>query len=155
MKYTLFSLILFLITFSYSQSVEVIKFHQLEKRWSNSNDTLYVINYWATWCAPCIKEIPDFVKLDREMLGKKFKMILVSLDFPAHIDSRVLPFIQKNKITTEVVILDDDANIWIDKVNKNWDGGIPATQFIKNNRKEFHKEQLSYENLKQIINKFN
>jgi len=154
-KYILFSLIMLSFTFSYSQTIEVLKFHQLEERWAKSNDTLYVINYWATWCAPCIKELPDFIKLDQEMQGEKFKMILVSLDFPSHTESRVLPFIQNRNITTEVIILDDDANVWIDKVNKNWDGAIPATQFIKNNKKEFYKEQLSYERLKEIINKYN
>ncbi|MDX2443986.1 MAG: TlpA disulfide reductase family protein [Bacteroidales bacterium] len=154
MKFILFSFILFLSISGYSQTPEVIDFDPLEKRWSNSNDTLYVINYWATWCIPCIEELPDFIKLDQEMKEEKFKMILVSLDFPSHADSRVLPFIRKHNITTEVVILDDDANVWIDRVNKSWDGAIPATQFIRNQNKEFYKEQLSHERLLQIVNKY-
>ena len=154
MKLILFSFILLLSAPSYSQAPEVLDFEQLEEKWSKSNDTLYVINYWATWCIPCIKELPDFIKLDQEMKTEKFKMILVSLDFPSQADSRVLPFIQKNNITSEVIILDDDANVWIDKVNKSWDGDIPATQFIQNNNKEFYNEQLSHERLLQIVNKY-
>lgn len=154
-EFFLVSLIVFSFSFSYSQSIEVVKFNQLEKRWSMSNDTLYVVNYWATWCVPCVEELPGFLKIEREMRDQKFKMILVSLDFPSHFKSRVQPFIEKNKISCEVVILDDDANVWINKVNKNWDGAIPATHFIKNNNTEFFKEELSYERLKQIVNTFN
>lgn len=104
---------------------------------------------------PCVEEIPEFIKLEQELHDKKFKMILVSLDFPKHIQSRVIPFLKKNYMTTEVVLLDDDANIWINKVNPDWDGDLPATQFIKNNKKSFFDEQLSYEELKKIVTNFN
>lgn len=139
----------------FGQNIEVVNFHQLEQNWNNTNDTLYVINYWATWCKPCVEELPDFIKLEKEMQSKKFKMILVSLDFPSHLDTRVLPFIQSNNISTEVVILKDDPNVWINKVNQNWDGAIPATQFIKNKQVIFYGEQLNFTKLKGIVNEFN
>lgn len=155
MKYIIFSILLFFFSSTFGQNIEVLKFDQLEQKWNKSNDTLYVINYWATWCKPCVEELPDFLKLDKKMNGQKFKMILVSLDFPSHIKSKVIPFINKNNVKPEVIILDDDANVWINKVNKNWDGAIPATQFIKNNKKEFYSEQINFTKLTQIVNKFN
>lgn len=155
MKHLLISLLLLLSISTVSQSIEVVTFEELEKRWDIPNDTLYLINYWATWCMPCVEELPEFIKLDNEMEGKAFKMILVSLDFPKHIDGRVIPFLKKNNITQEVVILDDDANVWINKINPDWDGAIPATHFIKNKKREFYGEQLSYEKLKEIVNTIN
>lgn len=144
-----------IIFLSYALSAqEIVNFNKLAQRCNNDNDTIYVINYWATWCQPCVEELPEFIKLEKEMKGQKFKMILVSLDFPKHIESRVKPFLKSNKITTEVVILDDDANVWINLVNPEWAGEIPATQVIKNDKKEFYGEQLSYEQLKNIVTTF-
>ncbi|NPD44926.1 TlpA disulfide reductase family protein [Lentimicrobium sp. S6] len=129
------------------QNIEVIKFHELEKKYMNDSDTLYLVNYWATWCKPCVEELPDFIKLNTLLKDQKFKMILVSLDFPSQIDSRVKPFIRENGIQAEVVVLDDDANVWINKVNKDWDGDIPVTQIIQKQNKEFYNSTLTYSDL--------
>lgn len=154
MKHLIISLLLIASFSIEAQDVKIVTFDQLEERWTENNDTLYLINYWATWCQPCVEELPEFIKLEGEMKNHKFKMILVSLDFPKHIDARVKPFLAKNNITSEVVILDDDANVWINLVNPDWAGDIPATQLIKNNKKEFYGEQLNYEELKKIVNTF-
>lgn len=130
--------------FVLGQQIEVIKFDDLEKKYMNDSDTLYLVNYWATWCKPCIEEIPDFLKLSKLYKDQKFKMILVSLDFPSQIESRVIPFIKENNIQVEVLVLDDDANVWINKVNKDWDGDIPVTQIIQNRKKEFYHSSLTY-----------
>jgi len=131
--------------------IPVEKFDQLESKWLKKNDTVYLVNYWATWCKPCVEELPDFIELEKQMKNEKFKMILVSLDFPSQIESRVIPFLKENKIKSEVVILDDKANYWINKVNKNWDGDIPVTQVILNNQKEFHNSSLNLEELLKIV----
>lgn len=142
--------ILIITTVSYAQ-IPVEKFDELEKRWLKNNDTVYLVNYWATWCKPCVEEFPDFIKLEKQMKNERFKMILVSLDFPSQIDSRVIPFLNDNNISSEVVILDDKANYWINKVNENWDGDIPVTQIIKNGEKEFHNSSLNLEELQKIV----
>lgn len=131
--------------------IPVEKFDQLENRWLDINDTVYLINYWATWCKPCVEELPDFLELEKQMKDEKFKMILVSLDFPSQIESRVIPFLKENNIKSEVVILDDKANYWINKVNENWDGDIPVTQIIQNKEKEFFNSSLNLEELKNIV----
>ena len=74
-------------------------------------EDLVILNFWATWCAPCIKELPYFEVLDRR---EDVEVLLVSLDFPKHKESRLLPFIKKNKLQSKVVLLDDaDENYWI------------------------------------------
>lgn len=111
----------------------------------------YLVNYWATWCKPCVEELPAFIELEKQMKNEKFKMILVSLDFPTQIESRVIPFLKKNEIPTQVVILDDNPNIWINQVNENWDGDIPVTQIIQNSQKEFYNSSLNLEELQKIV----
>jgi thiol-disulfide isomerase/thioredoxin len=145
-------LLLFFISFNIkSQQVPVINYDELEQLWSGSSDTLYVVNFWATWCKPCIEELPDFYKVNDEFKGKAFKMILVSLDFPSHLESRVLPFIEKNKVKPKVVLLNDDDNVWINRVNPQWDGSIPVTLLIKNKKKQFHGTTLNYKELKTLV----
>lgn len=153
MRILLLSLLfaLFLPIASFSQSIPVVKFEDLEKKYSNTSDTVYLVNYWATWCKPCVDELPDFIKLNKELKSQKFKMILVSLDFPSQIESRVLPFIKDHHIQAEVVVLDDDANVWINLVNKDWDGDIPVTQIIQRNQKDFYHSTLNYQELKEIV----
>lgn len=92
------------------------------------NDTVYVINFWATWCGPCVKELPFFYDIDRRITSHPIKVILVSLDFEKQLDKRLFPFLQKEKVPLEVVVfLDPDANSWIDKIDPSWSGAIPYT----------------------------
>ena len=132
--------------------VNVFDFDRLEPYLNQKNDTLYVINFWATWCVPCIKELPHFEKLNQKYKSEKFKMILVSLDFPKMIESRLFPFIQKNKLQAEVVLLNDpDANSWIEKVAKEWTGAIPATIIYKNEKRTFYEQSFTEEELETEI----
>jgi len=116
------------------------------------NDTTYVVNFWATWCKPCVKELPYFEKLGDIYSDKKVKVVLVSLDFPEHIDSKVLPFLAKHRLKSEVVLLDDtDANTWIPKVDPDWQGSIPATLIFNRSNKQFIEKQLTFEELEQKV----
>ena len=72
-----------------------------------SKDTLYVMNFWATWCKPCIEELPAFDSLYIRTQNQKVKILLVSLDFAENISDKVNPFLIKNKIKSTVVLLDE------------------------------------------------
>ena len=80
-------------------------FDRLEPYMKQKNDTLYVFNFWATWCLPCVEELPHFESINKKYANKKFKMTLVSLDFPKMVESRVIPFIKKKDLKAEVVLL--------------------------------------------------
>ncbi len=116
------------------------------------DDRVHVINFWATWCAPCIKELPYFDALT-EKYGDKIKVTLVSLDFPKRIDSALVPFLAKNQLKSEVVLLDDGrANEWIDMVDPNWSGAIPATLVFMNGKKRFYEQEFhSFKELEEIV----
>ena len=79
-------------------SIPIMDFAQLEPLLNQKNDTTYVVNYWATWCAPCVKEIPYFEKLNEEYKSSKVKVILVNLDFPNQYESRLIPFVKERNI---------------------------------------------------------
>ncbi|MCR9183115.1 MAG: redoxin domain-containing protein [Flavobacteriaceae bacterium] len=118
-----------------------------------NDEKTYVVNFWATWCKPCIKELPYF-----EELGDKYKdvgveVILVSLDFPENIESHVLPFIERHNLKSKVVLLDDvDSNRWIPLVSEEWSGAIPATVIYNKNGRKFYERTFTYDELVTELN---
>ena len=118
------------------KSPAIYKISNLLSRIHNSSDTVYVINFWATWCKPCIEELPDFEKFNRQNKTKIVKIILVSMDFKENLKEKVIPFLKKNNYSMECVLLDEiNGNDFIDKINPKWSGAIPATYFTTNNKK--------------------
>ncbi|MDA9057290.1 TlpA family protein disulfide reductase [Flavobacteriaceae bacterium] len=114
----------------------------------------YVVNFWATWCAPCVKELPHF-----EMLQANYKdsveVILVSLDFPQQYETKLKPFIQKHNLKSKVVVLDDpDMNSWIPKVDPQWDGAIPVTLIYNASKRLFYSRTFTYNELESELKTF-
>lgn len=150
--------ILFAVMFLFSVQIQAQKiavydnYATLEKAVLNDANTTYVVNFWATWCAPCVKELPHFEQLNSE--NKKVKVVLVSLDFKNQYEAKLLPFLKKKAIKSEVVLLTDkDYNTWLPAVDKDWSGSIPATLIIKNGKKVFVEKMFaSYEELNQYVN---
>ena len=152
-------LILILTIFSCDKKennrLEVYNYTLLEPLLNKGDDKTYVINFWATWCKPCVKELPVFEKLNSEYKKKGVEVILVSLDFPNQIDDVLLPFIQKEKLKSEVILLDDpDQNNWIPKIDEKWTGSIPATLIYNKNSREFYEQSFTYTELKQKLENF-
>ncbi|MBN3035004.1 MAG: TlpA family protein disulfide reductase [Bacteroidales bacterium] len=132
--------------------VRKVHFEEIEPLFSTKGDTVYVINFWATWCKPCVAELPHFTELENLFRSRPVRVVLVSLDFPDRHESDLLPFIRDHKFRTEVIhLIDTDANRWIDKVNPSWSGAIPATLVQRNGESEFHEGSLSYEKLQSIV----
>ena len=97
----------------------------------SSKDTLYIVNFWATWCMPCVAELPEFNKLAERYAGAPVKVLLVSLDFKGDNTFKLEGFIRKKNITPEVVWLSDtDPNVFLPKIDKTWEGSIPATVIV-------------------------
>ena len=117
--------------FSQSGKVRLIHFEDLQKQINNVTDTTLVVHFWATWCRPCIEELPNYEKLSLEFAKKKVRFLMVSMDFPKDLKGKVEPFMVKNSINSEVILLDEpDYNAWIDEIDKEWSGTIPATLIV-------------------------
>ncbi|MCX8533390.1 TlpA family protein disulfide reductase [Chryseobacterium luquanense] len=160
----IFSLIVLIFSASlcYSQEqvivndIPMIKYEQLENKIKEEKDVLLVLNFWSTTCAPCVRELPDFMEVNNKFKSNlKYKMLLVSLD-RAKDKERVIEFIKKKNLTAEVVLLDDikRMNTWIPKFEKNWDGNIPVTIVYKNGEKvHFNDGEMSKTELENVITK--
>jgi thiol-disulfide isomerase/thioredoxin len=136
-----------------SQDIRITDFNGLEPLLNQRNDTTYVVNFWATWCIPCVRELPFFQQLHDDYKDSQLRVILVSLDFKKDMESRLKPFIHKNKLTPEVILLyDPDGNAWIDKVSAEWSGALPATVIFNRNFRVFYEKSFTYEELQMIIN---
>ena len=127
------------------QQVRLVSIDQLNARIENGKDTTYVINFWATWCAPCIKELPAFEKLNEEYKSEKLKVLLVSVDDISDLKSSVTPFVNKQKMNSEVILLNEtDQQQYIDRIDSSWSGSIPATLFIKNGKRKFFEKEFTF-----------
>ena len=137
-------------------NVSLIKYEDLEKRIKQEKDKFVIVNFWATVCGPCVKELPYFIELNNKYSkNPNFKMLLVSLDM-AKDKQKVINFIKAKDLTAEVLILDDTKrmNTWIPKFQKDWEGEIPVTLFYKNGEKIFfHNGEMSLEELESAISK--
>jgi len=125
-----------------SQNVtNVYKIGELVNR-IDSTSTPLVVNFWATWCKPCIQELPAFDSLTAST--NTCKVLLVSLDFKEDIDKKVNPFLKKNKVISDCVLLDEiNGNDYINKISERWSGAIPATLFIYKGKKVFVEKKMT------------
>lgn len=152
----LFILCLLAFTSVNAQRPAVYKIDDLLKRIHNDSDTTYVVNFWATWCKPCVAELPEFEKLHQNITtnNRKVKVLLVSTDFVEELNKKVKDFLEKNKYTSEVILLDEiNGNDFINKISEKWSGAIPATLVTRKNKKrvEFHEGKITYDMLEKII----
>jgi thiol-disulfide isomerase/thioredoxin len=137
-----------------NEEIEVYDFAGLESLLRTDDDRTYVVNFWATWCKPCIEELPYFEALQAEH-GDEVKVILVSLDFPDKLESQLKPFVEKRNIKAQVALLDDPyENEWIPKVDESWSGAIPATLIFNKSKRVFYEGSFTQESLNEEIIKF-
>lgn len=154
MKYILPVLYLFIALPMFSQQIEVIGVNGLKDELNRQTDSVYIVNFWATWCKPCTEEMPDLLRLEKEFSSENVMLTLISLDLPSTIDTRLAEFIDNYDISARVLLLDDpDANKWIPMVDESWSGSIPATLVYAPGKsyRNFHEGIITYAGLKQEI----
>ena len=133
-------------------SVPSLDYKELTPLLEQKGDVVYVVNFWATWCAPCVKELPYFEALNQQ---QDVEVLLVSLDFPKHKASRLIPFLIENDIKSKVLLLDDeDENTWINAIDPSWSGALPATLIYTQQKRGFYEQSFSQNELQQLISSF-
>ena len=158
MKYLSILLLFFLLAPLQMAGQDVVKIDtdDLLEILGRKNDTTYVVNFWATWCSPCVKEIGYFEELYQESHGGKIKVFLISLDFPDRADRQLLPFLSDKSIEAPVLLMTDlDYNSWIDQVDPGWSGAIPATLIYNRSERIFLEQELTREELFSYVNQIN
>ena len=130
-----------------SQDIRVYNFDEMEPLLYTDSSKTYIVNFWAMWCGPCVKEMPYFQEYANQ--HPEVELLFVSLDFPKDIEKKLKPFLKKKGITAKVVLLDDaDANRWIDEIDPNWSGALPFTIIFNNTNRTFHER--SFESLEEL-----
>ncbi len=136
-------------------NLPTLNYDQFEPLLNKKNDSIYVVNFWATWCAPCVEELPYFEDLGEKYASKKVKVVLASLDMPEHKLSKVIPFANKMKLSSDVLLLDDiRSHYWIPKVDSTWSGAIPATLIYNAKTSRFYEKPFSYDELETELKNF-
>jgi len=128
-----------------AQQIQKIKIKVLTDLTATS-DSVLIINFWATFCKPCVEEIPDLIKLAKKYKKEKASLYLVSLDLEDYYPEKIKKFVAKKKYAAKIAWLDEsNADYFCPLIDASWSGGIPATLFINNKTgyKKFYEKQLS------------
>lgn len=135
------------------QQGKVVKLDDLQDLIKHGGNQINVINFWATWCAPCVEEMPLFEELSTTHPEVHVTLVSMDLDLDPN-PEKVNKYIERHKIHSPVWMLDaPDANSWINKIDKEWTGALPATLIInsKTGRRKFIEGQLSQDQLEKMI----
>lgn len=147
MMKTLFAILFFLyVSPTSAQSIPKWKITDVEKYVAKENNDVLVINMWATFCKPCVAEIPGFIKVTDKYKSQNAKLLLVSLDLPSFYPNKIASFAKKHKFNSNIVWLQEtDADYFCPKIDKAWSGSIPATLFLnkKTGYRKFMEEEMS------------
>ncbi|WP_299012735.1 TlpA family protein disulfide reductase [uncultured Polaribacter sp.] len=136
-------------------AVKSYTYNQLKPLLEKVDDKIYVVNFWATWCAPCVKELPYFERIRKTYKASNVQVLLVSLDFANQVEKRLLPFIAKKKLQAKVVLLDDvNEDVWIKAIDKNWSGALPATLIYNKSKRKFYEQSFDYKTLENELKTF-
>jgi thiol-disulfide isomerase/thioredoxin len=87
-----------------------------------------VLNFWATWCGPCVAEFPELVAIDAKYRDKGVKFVGITSDDPEDVKPKVIPFIKKHQVKFDIVQQNlEDSEEMMNQITKDWNGVIPVT----------------------------
>ncbi len=135
------------------EQAKIVKLPELQEMIAAKSDQIKVINFWATWCAPCVKEMPLFEKIGMERQDVKITFVSMDLDLDPD-PTKVYKFVTRKKIQSQVVILDEkNPNLYIDLIDKSWSGALPATIVVntKTGQRKFVEKELHEGELEKLI----
>jgi len=136
-------------------ALEIYDYDGLKPLINKNDNKVHVVNFWATWCAPCVKELPYFETVNEKYKSDNVEVLLVSLDFPKNYDSKLKPFITKHDLKSKVVAFDDtDQNRWIPAINAKWSGAIPATIIYNKDKRLFYERSFTQDELENELKQF-
>jgi thiol-disulfide isomerase/thioredoxin len=149
--------ITFLLCHIPTQTATVIKLSELNAMIHEPSEKLKVINFWATWCAPCIKELPYFEQLNNERTDVQVVLVSMDLDLDPN-PEKVNKFIARRGIKSKVLLLDErDPNSWIDQIDPTWSGALPATLIVnsKTGQRKFIEKEMEPGELDKLVDEMN
>lgn len=111
-------------------TLESIDLEGVAKLAKNETDKLTVVNLWATWCGPCVTELPELVTMNRMYRSRKFRLVTISLDDPSKKDEALKVLQEKHVAAKNYVLSTSDRDAFADALDKEWPGPVPYTLII-------------------------
>jgi len=148
-------LLLLFVGNTHAQQIKKVKIRDVVNMIDTSTVPL-VVNFWATWCAPCVHEIPWFESSVAELKNKNVKLILVSLDFKTDFPEKIKAFVKNKGYKATILWLDEtDADLFCPLIDNKWSGNIPVTVMVNNKKgyRQFYGEQVPEMKLKEELKK--
>lgn len=130
----------------FSQTIKKVKIEDLAEYIKKSDHPL-VVNFWATWCAPCVEELGYFSTEIKKFQQQKAELVLVSLDFEDAYPAKIASFVKKKKYEASFYWLNEtNADHFCPQIDPKWTGSIPSTLFINNKTgyRKFFERQLTH-----------
>lgn len=143
---------LLIINAGISQTIPKWKITDLEKYIQQSGKSI-VVNFWATWCEPCVEELPWLLEA-AEKNAANFTLLLVSMDMKRDYPSKIARFIKEKGINTQVVWLDEtNADYFCPRIDKSWSGSLPATYIVdkKNGKTSFYEKAFKKQEIERLL----
>ena len=138
---------------AHAQTIPSYKIDQLDSLIKNSKHPM-IINFWATFCIPCIEEIPYFIQKTKEFENQNVSLLLVSLDMEDYYPARITNFASKHNFTAPLAWLNEtDADLFCPRIDESWSGAIPATLLLNpaTGERKFVESELEEGQLEQLI----
>ncbi len=134
--------------------VEPIDRAGLKQLVTRRNGKILFLNIWATWCAPCVEEFPDLIKLAKSYPESEVEVIGISADYPDEVESKILPFMRKHNVPFRIYVAKfDHQEEFINSVNPSWSGALPASLVIdaRGKQRYFSVGAGTFEKFKTIV----
>ncbi|MFY0650852.1 MAG: redoxin domain-containing protein [Cyclobacteriaceae bacterium] len=120
-------------------TLEEVNTEGLKTLLANDGENLRLVNFWATWCGPCITEYPEFVEIHRMYNQRGFEFVSVSAD-NLKVKDRVLKFLKKEtSAVANYIYNEEDKYVMIEAVDPDWDGALPYSVLVEPGGKVVYK----------------
>lgn len=138
------------------QPVQPLDREGLRRLVTERNGRILFMNVWATWCAPCVEEFPDLVKLSRAYTENDVEVVGISVDYVDEIETKIVPFLKKQNVPFRIYVAQfEHQEDFINAVDKSWNGALPASFIFDPDGKQrfFLVGEGTFEQFKKEINK--
>ncbi len=113
-----------------SVSLEPIDQAKVASLAKNDTKKLRLINVWATWCGPCVAELPELVTMNRMYRGRNFELVTISLDDLSKKDDASRVLTENHVAATNTILSFDDRDKFADALDQDWPGPVPYTMLV-------------------------
>jgi thiol-disulfide isomerase/thioredoxin len=136
-------------------AIKVIEFGELEKLLGSQSPRTRVFHFWASWCAPCLQELPQWNSIIPQYTNKEMEWYFVDISIEEDLQTKTMDFLLLQPNLRPVLHLNpDNPNEWVPKVHPDWQGTIPMTLIVKGEQKILIEKKMSVEELQQQLGNF-